>query len=110
MEVALLGGGGRYLRCASLQISPNWCKTGKTCGVHSDLRTHNSSWSRWACLTLEALGRKIKKGVTREEELESLMGSGVRSQEATHQFSSLSRVPRTPVFPLGALGDKVGER
>lgn len=27
----------------------------------------------------------------------------------THQFSSLSRVPRSPVFPLGALKDKVGE-
>lgn len=59
---------------------------------------------------MEALGRKIERGVTQEEEQESLMGSGVRSQEATHQFSSLARVPRTPIFPLGALGNKIGER
>lgn len=59
---------------------------------------------------MEALGRKIERGVTQKEEQESLMGSGVRSQEATHQFSSLARVPRTPILPLGALGNKVGER
>lgn len=41
--------------------------------------------------------------------MESLMGSWVRGQRVSHQFSSRSRVPTLPVFPLGALRDKVGE-
>lgn len=34
--------------------------------------------------------------------------SRVRGQGDAHQFSSLSRVPRSPVFPLWALRGKVG--
>lgn len=44
-----------------------------------------------------------------EEEKKSLMGSWVRGQEVTHQFSSLSRVSRAPIFALGTLRDKAGE-
>lgn len=61
MEVAWGSGSVWDHHLPSPQISPNWCKTGETCGGHSDLRTHDSSWSRWACLTLETLRRNIER-------------------------------------------------
>lgn len=56
-------------------------KWGKADGVHSDLRTKDTSWSRGACLTLEALRRETKKCVTWEEERRA-QGARERAQWA----------------------------
>ena len=61
MEVASDSGSVWDHHLPSPQICPNWCKTGETWGIHSHLRTHDTSWSRWACLTLETLRRNIER-------------------------------------------------
>ena len=48
----------------------------------------------------------MKKKYHGVEEVKSPMGSRVRGQRVAHQFSSLSRVSRYPIFSLETLMDK----